>query len=182
MAAHGDAVGKARHPHAEGLQQSGDVQRRGLALGVGVGGHDNLADAALCHPIQQGLDLKIVRPHVVHGGQHAVEHVVMAVELPAALDSQHVTGVGHHADDRLVPLGVGAHAAQAARRQVAAHRAQRHAPLGLDNGVGEAFRLLHGQIQHVEGQTLGGFSADARQTGELLHQLFKGRGKVFHGC
>ena len=33
----------------------------------------------------------------------------------------------------------------------------------------------------MEGQALGGFAADAGQAGKLLHQLFKGRGKVFHG-
>ena len=105
----------------------------------------------------------------------------MAVELAAALDGQYVAGIGHHADDRLVPLGVGADGAQTTRRQVAAHGTQRHAPLGLDNGAGEVLRLLHGQVQHMEGQALGGFAADAGQAGKLLHQLFKGRGKVFHG-
>ena len=36
------AAGDARHPHAERLQQPGEVQRGGLALGVGVRAEDDL--------------------------------------------------------------------------------------------------------------------------------------------
>ena len=104
----------------------------------------------------------------------------MAVEFPRPLDGQYITGIGHHADDRLVPFGVGTNGTQTTGRQIAAHGAQRHAALGIHDGVGKGLGLLHGQIQHMESQPLGGFSADTGKPGKLLHQLFKGRGKVFH--
>ena len=95
------------------LEQPGDVQCRGLTLSVRIGGHDDLSDAALGHAVQQGSDVQIVRAYVVHGGQHAVKHMVTAAVLPAALDGDHVPGVGHHADGGVVALLVGADGAQA---------------------------------------------------------------------
>ena len=40
------------------------------------------------------------------------------------------------------------------------------------------FFLRHGQ--DIKGQTLGGFGANARQTGELFAEPFQGGGKVLH--
>ena len=37
---------------------------------------------ALGHPVEQRLDVQVVRPHVVHGGDDAVEHMVAAVDIP----------------------------------------------------------------------------------------------------
>ena len=113
--------------------------------------------------------MQVVGPHVVHGGEHAVEHVVVPPVLPAALNGDHVAGVSHHADGALIPLLVGADGAQPPGGEILAHRAQRHAALGVGDGVGERLRLLSGETQHMERQTLGGLIAHARQTGELLH-------------
>jgi hypothetical protein len=43
VGADGHAHGDARDADAEGLEQAADVAGRGLALGVGVGGEDDLA-------------------------------------------------------------------------------------------------------------------------------------------
>ena len=169
MAAHGNAIGQAGDLDAEGLEQPGDVQRRSLALGVRVGGHDDLSDAALGHAVQQGSDVQIIGPHVVHGGQHAVKHMVTAAVFPTALDGDHVPGIGHHADGGIVALLVGADGAQAAGGQVLTHGAEGHVALGVHDGVGKGPGLLLRQGQHIEGQSLGGFIAYARQAGELLH-------------
>ena len=162
-------VGQAGDLHAEGLKQPGDIQGGGLALGVRVGGHDDLVDAALGHTVQQRLDVQVVGPHVVHGGQYAVEHVIAAAVLPAALDGDDIPGVGHHAYRGVVPLLIGAYRAQPPSGEILAHRAQGDAALGIGNGVGEGLCLLRGQGQYVKGQPLGGLIAHARQTGELLH-------------
>ena len=41
--------------------------------------------------------------------------------------------------------------------------------LGVGDGPGEGGGLLLGQGEHMKGQPLGGFAADARQAGELFH-------------
>ena len=109
-----------------------------------------------------------------------MEHMVVAVVLPAALNGRHVPGVRHHADGGAVPLGRGADGAQAAGGEVLAHRAAGDAVLGVQDGVGKLPGLLLGKAQHVKGQALGGLAADARQPGKLLHQLFQRCGEVLH--
>ena len=98
-----------------------------------------------------------------------MEHMVVAVVLPAALDGHHIPGIGHHADGAAVPSGGGADGAQAAGGKVLAHGAAGDGALGVQNGVGKLLRFALRQAQHVEGQPLGGLAADAGQAGELLH-------------
>ena len=52
---------------------------------------------------------------------------------------------------------------------------------GIQNGVGKFPGFGFGQAQHIKGQALGTFAADAGQLGKLLDQFFKRGGKVFHG-
>ena len=66
MSAHGDAVGETGDLHAEGAQQPREIHRRGLALRVGIGRHDDLVDAAGGDALDEGLDLQIVGADVVH--------------------------------------------------------------------------------------------------------------------
>ena len=113
--------------------------------------------------------MQIVRAYVVHGGQHAVKHMVTAAVLPAALDGDHVPGVSHYADGGVVALLVGTDGTQAAGGQVLTHGAEGHVALGVHDSVGKGLGLLLRQGQHIEGQSLGGFIAYARQAGELLH-------------
>ena len=51
------------------------------------------------HPLEQLGDVKVLRVHAVDRGQRAAEHVVAAVELPGALDRDHVARLLHHTDD-----------------------------------------------------------------------------------
>ena len=117
---------------------------------------------------------------MVHGGEDTVEHMVAAVELPGALNGNHITGIGHHADGAFVTLGTGANAAQTAGGEIAAHGTQRHAAFGIHDGVGKLLGLPQRQAQHVKGQTLGALTADAGQTGKLFHQFFQRCREVFH--
>ena len=178
MAAHGDAIGQPGHLDLKGLQKPGDIHGGSLPLRVRVGGHDDLGDAALGHAVQQGADVQIVGAHMVHGGQHAVEHVVAAAVLAAALDGDDVTGIGYHADGGVVPFGVGTDGAQPAGGEVLAGGTKGDAALGVGDGIGEGLGLLGGQAQDVEGQTLGGFVAacsdDALQvrTDAILQEMF----------
>ena len=67
VAAHRDAVGQAGDLHLEGLQEPGEVHGGGLPLGVRVGGHDDLSDAALGHAVQQGSDVQIIIQRLCRG-------------------------------------------------------------------------------------------------------------------
>ena len=52
---------------------------------------------------EQFPDAQIVRSDMVHGAEHAMQHMVNAVVLPPALNAEHVPRLGHDADRRLVP-------------------------------------------------------------------------------
>ena len=177
MAAHGHAVGQPGHPHPEGAQEPGEIDRRGLPLCVRIGGHDDFLNAALCHTGDKLADAKVVRAHMVHGGEHAVEDVVQPVIFPGALHRHHVSGVGHHAHRGGVPPGTGADAAGAVPfGEILAHRAACNGTSCGEDCLSEGVRLLRGQIQHMEGQPLGGFGTDAGEAVEVLHQRLQSRG------
>ena len=109
-----------------------------------------------------------------------MEHMVQAVVFPGALKGDDVFDVLHHADGGAVPLLIPADAAQPLLGEVEAHRAGMDLLMGGKEGVGEFLGPLLWLIQHVEGQPLGGFSADARQPLKLLHQPGQ-RGNVITG-
>ena len=129
VAPHRHAVGQAGDLHPKGLEQPGEVHGGGLPLRVGIGGHDDLLDPAGGHPLYQGLDVQVIRPHVVHGGDHPVEHVVEPLVLPGPLHGHHLLRLGHHTDDGGVPLGAGADAAGAVHLPQNLQR-RRRPPLG----------------------------------------------------
>ena len=111
-----------------------------------------------------------------------MEDVVLSHIFPAALHGYHILGVGHHADGARIPLGAGADGAGAVPLgEVLADGTAVDVGLGVHNGPGEGGGLLFGQGQHIKGQPLGGLDAHARQLGEVLHQIFKGRGEILHG-
>ncbi len=111
-----------------------------------------------------------------------MEDMIMSVVLPGTLHGCHVPGVRHHADGGAVPFGRGADGAQPSGSKVLTHRTAGYTALGVQNGVGKLPGLFLRQAQHEESQPLCGFAANARQTGELLHQLFQRGGKVFIFC
>ena len=99
-----------------------------------------------------------------------MEHMIQPVVLPGALHSHHVLGVCHHADNAVIPLGAGAHGAGALPlREILAHGAAVDGRFGLGDGLSKGIRLLLRQGQHIKGQALGRFSADAGQLGKVLH-------------
>ena len=67
MTAHGNTVGQTGNSHAEGLKQAGQEHSRSVTLGIGVGGHDYLADAAIFDPLQQLVDTELIGAYVAQG-------------------------------------------------------------------------------------------------------------------
>ena len=147
MAAHRDAVGQPGDFDAELSEQPGQVHGGGFPLGVRVGGHNHLFHAAGGHPGDQFGDPQVIRPHVVHRGNYAVENVVQPMVFAGALHGDDVLGVRHHADQGVVPLGAGTEGAGAVPlSEVLADGAAGHRAFGVEDGGGKGLRLLVGQV------------------------------------
>ena len=71
---------------AERLEQPRQVDRGRLALDGGIGGEDDLLDAALLHAREQALDLQVVGTDALQRRQRAHQHVVDAREPARLLD------------------------------------------------------------------------------------------------
>ena len=98
--------------------------------------------------------------------------MIAAVEFPRALNGDHVPGIGHYAHDTGVPFLGGADGAHAAGGQVLTDGAAGDVLLGVQDRLGEFLGFALAQAQHIKGQALGAFAADAGKLGELLHQFF----------
>ena len=101
----------------------------------------------------------------------ALQHVVAAVELLGLLHRDDVAGLLDHAQDRGVAPVVGAEPARGALGDVEAPLAERHAVLGLGDGVGEPERVDLLDLQEVERDALRRLRTDAGQAAELVDQL-----------
>ena len=154
-----------RRTFAQGV---GQVERRGLAGRRRVRGDHDLADArAVVHAAEQLWHVQVLGIDAVDRRQRTAEHVIAALELPRALDRDHVARLLHHTDrGRLAPL-VLADAAGGLGGEVEADLALAHRGLHLTDGVGQPERLLIGDAEDVEGQPLRGALPDPGQASEL---------------
>ena len=176
VAAYGEATRDAGHGEAEGLEQAGQVHRGGLALEVRVGAEDDLFDALGVHVGEQFLDAQLLGADAFDGADRALQHVVQTVELLGLLHGDDVPRLLDDADGCGVATVVAAHVAELALGHVPAATTERDTGLDLDDGVGQAFGVLLGQLQQVEGNALGRLGPDTRQTAELIDQLLDGGG------
>ncbi len=74
IAPHGQPVGGPGDPGREGRERSLEVERRRLALDVRVGGDDDLADGLIPHPVQQLLDVDLLRPDASTSNADSTTH------------------------------------------------------------------------------------------------------------
>ena len=149
-------------------ERVGEVEGGGLAGRGRVRRDHHLADAgAVVHAAEQLSHVKVLGIDAVDRRQRPAEHVIAAMELPGALDRDHVARLLDHADGgRLAPL-VLADAAAWTRGEVEADLAVADGRLDLPDRVGEPERLLLGDAEDVEREPLRGALADAGQASEL---------------
>ena len=102
MPANRNTIRQPRNLDAERLQQPRNVHRRGFALGVRIGGEDNLLGLLLRHALDQLADTDVVRSDVPHRRQRAVQHMIQTLVLLRALERNYVARLCHHADHLLV--------------------------------------------------------------------------------
>ena len=148
----------------------GDVKGGGLAGGRRVGRQNDLLDVAPSTRVDQLGDPQVLGVDAVDRRERPAEHVVEAAVFVGALDRDHVGGLLHHADQRLVAAGVLADLAARPLGEVEADLAEPDLLLHLADRVGEAEGVVVVGAQDVEGESLGGALADARQLGELGDQ------------
>src|SRR5262245_37947400 len=87
---HRQAASEAGYFDAEGLQEAADEHRRGLALEVGVGCHDDFFDNAVTQAFEELTYLELLRTDTVHRRYRAVQHVIEAVVGTRTFDGQDV--------------------------------------------------------------------------------------------
>src|SRR5512132_2358721 len=174
VAADGEAAGAAGDPDAEGGEEAGQVQGGGLALDVGVGGKDGLADRVRRQAAQQLADAEVVRADPLDRADGPAEDVVAAAELLGPLDRDQVAGLLDHADQAGVPPRVPADAAQVALGHVPADPAEVHPGLDLGDGPGQTLGVGWLDLEDMEGEPLGALGPDPGQPPELVDQVLDG--------
>ena len=102
--AHGDAA----DPHAERLQQFGQIDGGRFTFDVRVGGENHFPHLVAAHSLQQTFYMQVVWPYPFERRQRAHEHVIGALEIPCLLDRRHVVRIFDHADQLPVSSGIGA--------------------------------------------------------------------------
>src|SRR5579859_311439 len=110
------------HLNAGPLQQSCEMDGRGLALDGRVGGDDDLIQAAALNPFQQRRYAQLFRPHSVQWRNGSMKNVIDAVIKPGFFNGSDIGGLFHHADQSLIAGGAGAVTAWINIRDIAAYR------------------------------------------------------------
>src|SRR3989441_9309591 len=85
-----EPTGDPRDADPERPEQLREVERRRLALDIGVGRQDDLGRLAALEPDQELLDLEVVGADAVERRQGAEQHVVAAAVLARPLHRQEV--------------------------------------------------------------------------------------------
>ena len=135
---------------------------------AGVGGDDDLLHLAP-QPLHQLLQADVPGADAQHGGDGPMEHMVHALVSAGLLIGRQIPDILHHHDELMVPLLVGADRAYLPVRQGEAFPAVADVVPGLHDHVRQALHLVPGHAYQVEGQTLGGFAADAREGRQLFY-------------
>ena len=117
---------------------------------------------------------------MVERGEDAVQHMVDAVILAAALYAQHVARFRDNAYGAPVAPVVEADGALLTVGEILAHGAAMHTGAGLEYGVCESLGLALGHGEDVESKALRALAPDAGQCGKTVYEIFKCRWK--NGC
>ena len=117
--------------------------------------------------------MQLLGTNLVHGADHAAQYVVEAVVAARTLDRLDVARLAHHADAGGIAHRVLADGALVGRGVVKAAAAKVDLLLDLQDGLGQAARLLGVGLQQVIGDALGRLGTNARQTAQLIEQFLQ---------
>ena len=122
---------------------------------------------------QQLSNVQLLGANLVHGTDHAAQYVVEAVVAARALDRLDIARLAHHANASGIAHRVLADGALVGRGVVKAAAAKVDLLLDLQDGLGQAARLLGVGLQQVIGDALGRLGTNARQTAQLIEQFLQ---------
>jgi hypothetical protein len=123
----------------------------------------------------QLVDAQMLRLDAVERRERAAEHVVEPAELAGPLDREQVDRLLDDADQRVVTSRVAADRADVFLGEVPALVAEADALLDLLDRRRERERLVLRPLQQMEGETVRGARADARQARQLRDEVFHSR-------
>ena len=122
---------------------------------------------------QQLANVQLLGANLVHGTDHAAQYVVETVVAARALDCLDVARLAHHANASGVAHRILADGALVGRGVVKATAAKVNLLLNLQDGLGQAARLLGVSLQQVIGDALSRLGANARQATQLIEQFLQ---------
>ena len=117
--------------------------------------------------------MKLVGADLVHGADHAAQHVVQAVVAAGALNRRDVARLAHHADPVAVAGHVLADGALIAGGVVEAAAAEVDLVFDHENGVGKTAGLLGIRLEEVIRDALSALGTDAGQAAQLIEENLK---------
>src|SRR2546428_2190429 len=163
IAAHREPAGDPRDADSEGAEQLRQVQRRRLALDVGIGRQDHLARLATLEPYQEFLDLEVVGADAVEGREGAEQHVVAPTVLARPLHRQEVVRLLDDAEQLRVARGIGADPAGILIGDVEAGATGDDPVLHREERFRELAHLLDWALEQEEREPLSRLRPDAGQ-------------------
>ena len=110
--------------------------------------------------------------HALHRGDFRL--TVTGAPRPANSMAGRFARLLDDAQQRGVPTRVAADRAWVGVRQITACGARRHLAANPADGLGQPLRDVCGLLQQVERESLGGFTPDAGELGQLRHELLDG--------
>ena len=130
-------------------------------------------DVLAAQACQQLANVQLLGANLVHGTDHAAQYVVETVVAARALNRLDIARLAHHANASGVAHRILTDGALVGRGVVKAAAAKVNLLLNLQDGLGQAARLLGVSLQQVIGDALGRLGANARQAAQLIEQFFQ---------
>src|SRR5919198_2380676 len=167
---HRETTGDPRDPDPERPEELREVERRRLALDVGVRRQDDLGRLTALEPREELLDLEIVGADAVERREGAEQHMVAPAVLARPLHRQEVVRLLDDAEQARVPRGIGADATRILVGDVEAGVAGDNPVLHREERLRELAHLLDGALEQEEREPVGRLRSDAGQPLQRLDE------------
>ena len=156
-------------------ETGGDEMGGGLTLERGVHRQHHLGDRGRAgKPGDEAIDIERFRADAIEGGEHAAQHMVAALEKPAAFQRPEIGDIGNDADEGGIAPDVCADAAGLDRIEIAADGAGRKRRIDPLEGGDQRFQRRFAVLQQVQHDAAGRARAESGQARDKRSQLRKG--------
>ena len=157
------------NPNVLLFQKPCQIERRGLALDIWVGGHDHLLDTV--ESLEQRGYCKLFGADTSLRRKRAHQDMITASKLAGSLDWLDIVRLFDDANLGAISLRVSTETARLDIGDRITDRAVEEFFFDLQYGSREGFCFRRWSLENVVGETGGGFGADAREARELAEQI-----------